>query len=229
MDLGQTEKNINYSFKNKNLLKQALTHSSYIENYVKPANYQRLEFLGDSVLGFVISDYLFKKFPSYSDGNLSILKHELVKTESLYEIGQHFNLSEFIIFGNGDISVIGKTNKTIIEDVVEAIIGAIYLDSDFEFIKNWIVNVYEKYFSEKINNDIEQSRGFTTKLQLYCQSKYKTPPTYTLISKRGEEHNPTFKMKVSILHYEETASGKSKKEAIEIASKKLLEQLKEKK
>ncbi len=219
-----------YEFKNKNLLQQALTHPSLNIKGVQQPNYQRLEYLGDSTLGFIIATYLFDKFPEYSDGELSILKNELVKTERLNELGQHLNIPQRVIFGNGDIKKTGPNNPSIIEDVIEAIIGAIYLDSGLDEAKKWILYYYELYFSDLINSEelLKKQISSVAKLQVLSQELYKEIPIYEVIEKSGKEHAPIFKMMGVIKEFKSVSVGGSKREAMEKVAKKLLSKIEKK-
>ncbi|MBN2694840.1 ribonuclease III [bacterium] len=219
-----------YRFKNKKLLQQALTHPSLNIKGVQQPNYQRLEYLGDSTLGFVIATYLYNRFPDYTDGELSILKNELVKTERLNELGKYLDIPQQVVFGKGDISKTGPNNPSIIEDVVEAIIGAIYLDSGLDEAKKWILHYYELYFLELIDSEelLKKQMSSVSKLQVLSQDLYKEIPTYELLEKTGKEHSPIFKMIGIIKEFKAISQGSNKREAMERIAKKLISKIEKK-
>jgi len=212
------QKEINYNFNNIKLLETALTHKSVSGKTSK--NNQRLEFLGDSILGAVISTYLYNKFPSYSDGDLTKLKSLLVKKETLAELGKILSLSEYLV----------KSDKTtritisMLEDTVEAIIGAVYLDSNFDLTQRIIVSLFEKHFMKKIisRDFLTQNQSFTARLKEFSEKKYQTPPEVKMIKKEGKDNAPTFIMEVKVGNIIQQGKGSSKKDAISNASKKIL-------
>ena len=218
MSLDQLEKQIKYKFKNVNLLKEALTHSSYnLKNSrVTNKNYERLEFLGDRVLGLVLAEYFFKYFPSFNEGSLNDYLQKYANQSTLAEYANKINLSIFLKIQKGDNL---DNNKSILSDVVESIIGAIYLDSGLVKCKNFILN------------QIVQKHSFLPKpikhpkstLQEYCLDKYKTLPKYTMINKSGTDHLPTYIVSVSIKNIDNvSAAGTNLKNAEEAAALKLL-------
>ena len=218
MSIDQLEKQIKYKFKNVNLLKEALTHSSYNSKSSKATNqnYERLEFLGDRVLGLVLAEYFFKLFPSFNEGSLNDYLQKYANQSTLAEYANKINLSIFLKIQKGDNL---DNNKSILSDVVESIIGAIYLDSDLVRCKNFILN------------EIVKKHSFHTKpikhpkstLQEYCLDKYKTLPKYTMINKSGTDHLPTYIVSVSIKNIDNvSAEGTNIKNAEEAAALKLL-------
>ena len=218
MSIDQLEKQIKYKFKNVNLLKEALTHSSYNlkKSRVTNKNYERLEFLGDRVLGLVLAEYFFKYFPSFNEGSLNDYLQKYANQSTLAEYANNINLSIFLKIQKGDNL---DNNKSILSDVVESIIGAIYLDSGLVRCKNFILN------------EIVQKHSFLPKpikhpkstLQEYCLDKYKTLPKYTMINKSGTDHLPTYIVSVSIKNIDNvSAAGTNLKNAEEAAALKLL-------
>ena len=218
MSIDQLEKQIKYKFKNVNLLKEALTHSSYNlkKSRVTNKNYERLEFLGDRVLGLVLAEYFFKHFPSFNEGSLNDYLQKYANQSTLAEYANNINLSIFLKIQKGDNL---DNNKSILSDVVESIIGAIYLDSGLVRCKNFILN------------QIVQKHSFLPKpikhpkstLQEYCLDKYKTLPKYTMINKSGTDHLPTYIVSVSIKNIDNvSAAGTNLKNAEEAAALKLL-------
>ena len=218
MSIDQLEKQIKYKFKNVNLLKEALTHSSYnLKNSrATNKNYERLEFLGDRVLGLVLAEYFFRLFPSFNEGSLNDYLQKYANQSTLAEYANNINLSIFLKIQKGDNL---DNNKSILSDVVESIIGAIYLDSGLVKCKNFILN------------EIVQKHSFLPKpikhpkstLQEYCLDKYKTLPKYTMINKSGTDHLPTYIVSVSIKNIDNvSAAGTNLKNAEEAAALKLL-------
>ena len=218
MSIDQLEKQIKYKFKNVNLLKEALTHSSYNlkKSSLTNKNYERLEFLGDRVLGLVLAEYFFKHFPSLNEGSLNDYLQKYANQSTLAKYAININLSIFLKIQKGDNL---DNNKSILSDVVESIIGAIYLDSGLVRCKNFILN------------EIVQKNSFLSKpikhpkstLQEYCLDKYKTLPKYTMINKSGTDHLPTYIVSVSIKNIDNvSAAGTNLKNAEEAAALKLL-------
>ena len=218
MFINQLQKQIKYKFKNINLLKEALTHSSYDSKDSKKTsqNYERLEFLGDRVLGLVLAEYFFKLYPLFNEGSLNDYFQKYANQSTLSEYAENINLSIFLKIQKGDNL---DNNKSILSDVVESIIGAIYLDSGLVRCKNFILN------------EIVQKHSFLPKpikhpkstLQEYCLDKYKTLPKYTMINKSGTDHLPTYIVSVSIKNIDNvSAAGTNLKNAEEAAALKLL-------
>ena len=222
MLINDLEKKINYKFKNINLLNEALIHSSYkLKNYPKNIkNYERLEFLGDRVLGLVLAEYFFILFSDANEGLLNSYLQKYANQNTLAEYANKINLSNFIKFQKGDSL---EFNKSVLSDVVESIIGSIYLDTTFNYSKKFIIN-------EIIKQDSIQSEPIKhpkSLLQEYCLNKYKSLPEYVIINKSGMDHQPTFMVSVSIDNVNNVVSeGSSLKNAEEAAALKLLNVLK---
>ncbi len=211
-------KNIGYSFNTKELLIQALTHSSITGN--KHKNYERLEFLGDRVLGMTIAHLLYKNFPNDREGELSRRFTYLVRAETVAEMARRLKLNEYIVAQDKD--TIERTN--VLCDVCEALIGAIYIDSDI----NKAIDFVEKHWKVFFDNKLEAKKDFKTTLQEYLQ-KHKQPfPVYEILEKSGEEHNPVFKIKVtSSDNHFAIGEGHNKKEAEQKAAENLIKILEE--
>jgi len=204
------EKRINYQFKNKRLLKEALTHRSYN----KPYNNERLEFIGDSILNFTIASYLFKKFPDLNEGSLSKLRASLVSQGGLYKIAEHFSLGEYILISEAEERNRGRLKKSLLSNSVEALIAAIYLDSDedIKLVQKFIIDVYNITFPT-INLDTI-FKDFKTTLQEITQSEFGVIPEYRVISTSGPDHDKVFEIGVYINDKRyATSVGKSKKSA----------------
>ena len=217
----EIEKILDYKFKDIELLNEALTHSSTKNNNKQKRifNYERLEFLGDRILGFIISDFIFKKFPNFQEGDLSIIFQKYTNAKFLSIIATNLNLNKFVIVQKGDSL---EKKESIMSDLIESIIAAIYIDSNLEnarlFIKNKILN------NLKIKNVIDKHPK--TLLQEYSLKYFKTVPIYSVEEKRGLDHEPEFKVNVSI-NSENYANGVglSTQKAQENAAKNLLKKL----
>lgn len=213
-----------YQFINESLLLLALTHRSMGVN-----NNERLEFLGDSILGMVISSELYKRFPKEKEGVLTRLRSSLVKGETLSEIAAELNLGEYIQLGSGELKSGGFRRASTLADAVESIIGAIYLDSCKDNGIAVIEKIILKIFTSRINN-CEPSgvlKDPKTRLQEFLQSKGLPVPTYSVISISGKEHQQTFKVSCSIEGFANhfNATGSSRRKAEQAAAEKALKTL----
>lgn len=210
-----------YTFSDSNLLKTALTHRSFGNN-----NNERLEFLGDSFLNIVISEELFKKFPNINEGDLSRLRANLICGKTLVQIARKINLSDFLILGRGELKSAGFRKESILEDAVEAIVGAIFLDSDYKRTKEVVLFLYEDILSNIDETSI--NKDFKTQLQEFLQ-KYKLDlPVYTLLKITGKDHNAVFYVQCELKNKDITtkASAKSIKEAEQRSAELLLKKIK---
>lgn len=213
-----------YQFTDESLLTLALTHRS-----MGSQNNERLEFLGDAVLGMVISSELYKRFPNEKEGVLTRLRSSLVKGETLSEIAAELNLGEYIKLGSGELKSGGYRRASTLADVVESIIGAIYLDSKEKFgikkIEEIILNVFN-FRLDKCEPD-GVLKDPKTRLQEHLQSKNLALPSYTVVSISGKEHLQTFKVSCSIngVSNHVVATGASRRKAEQAAAKKALDTL----
>ena len=214
---------INYNFSDQALLEEALTHPSLSkENKDKP-NYQRLEFLGDKVLSLVIAEFLMKKYPHEMEGDLSKRQASLVSGESLSEIALTIGLEEVLQISRGEQNMGGKTNKRNLENSLEAVVGALYLDSGYEEAEKFIMT----FWQDALEKNLTPPKDPVSELQELVQLESKQLPQYSTVKSGGADHSPLFISKVKILHLnlEFSAEGKSKKEAQKEASKIALEHL----
>ena len=217
INVSALEKKIGISFKNKNILIRSLTHKSY--NSI--VNNEKLEFLGDRVLGLIISKKLLETFPEDKEGILDKKLASLVNRKKCTEISKNFNLGNYLITGN----VKSKKNKIedkIISDACEALIGAIYLDQGLNIAEKFILKFWKNYMTTNMGDQIDSK----TKLQEYSLKKFKMLPKYKLFSNTGPHHKPIFKIGVSIqnskIYY---ATGNSKKDAEQKAAKLFLKKI----
>ena len=211
------QRKIKIDFKNEKILLQAITHKSFDPNN----NYENLEFLGDRVLGLVVSKKLFELFPNEKVGSLDKKLASLVNKNKCLEVGNLLNLKEFVITGNSKSSKNIVENK-IISDCCEAIIGAIYLDRGFEVSKIFIL----KQWKNLINNAETTFVDAKTRLQEYSLKNFKILPIYKLVSNTGPRHKPKFKVGVKLKNSTYVyAIGSSKKIAEQSAASELLKKI----
>ncbi|WP_133406153.1 ribonuclease III [Parashewanella tropica] len=182
---------LGYEFEQSDLLAQALTHRSAAHKHN-----ERLEFLGDSILSIVISDALYHQFPKATEGDLSRMRASLVRGDTLAVIAQEFNLGEYLKLGPGELKSGGFRRESILADAVEAIIGAIYLDSDLETCRKLLLNWYEGRL-QKIKPGVNQ-KDPKTLLQEHLQGHKKPLPEYQVIDIKGEAHDQTFTVECHI-------------------------------
>lgn len=218
-ELKRLEKRIAYNFSNFDLLKQALTHRSALGEHN-----ERLEFLGDSILSFAISTDLYLRFPKVNEGDLSRMRATLVCGKMLAEIGREFQLSDCLILGPGELKSGGFRRDSIIADGVEAIIGAVYLDSNIDVVEKLIL----KWFASRLNSiqpGISQ-KDPKTRLQEHLQSRKQPLPVYEVLEIKGEAHNQRFTMSCTIEGLKAVeGQGTSRRKAEQIAAEKMLEAL----
>lgn len=208
---------ISYQFKKEALLNEALTHPSFSKK--NQSNYQRLEFLGDAVLGLVIAEILIRKYPDATEGELSKRQAYLVCGDVLYQVALKIQISEAIKFSEGEKAIGGATNKRNLENAVEALIGAIYLDSNLENAKEFIT----RHWQEIIDENTQTPKDPVSNLQEIIQSKSKKLPIYEIIQIGGNSHQPIFEAVVKFDDKEFKATGSSKKEAQKNAANTALE------
>ena len=205
---------LNMKFKNKDLLIKSLTHKSYSSIN----NYEKLEFLGDRVLGLIISKKLLELFPNEKEGILDKKLASLVNKNICFEIGNNLNLDKYVLIGSSKKDM-NTALKKIISDCIEAIIGAIYLDKGFEQAEKFILKNWKKYIDSSYDIEVDPK----TRLQEFSLKKFKSLPIYKTISNTGPRHNPMFKVIVKLKDNKfSNGLGSSKKRAEQVAAKKLL-------
>lgn len=211
---------LGYTFKKPDLLKLALTHRSY-----SVANNERLEFLGDSILDFVIAEVLYHHFPEGSEGELSRLRAYLVQAETLTEIARHLELGSFLQLGYGESKTGGASRDSILADSVESIIAAIFLDSNFEIARQFVLALFhEKLQHISLQTNTKDSK---TQLQEYLQAQKYPLPTYDVVATEGEHHQQTFKIRCRItgLKFETYGTSTSRRKAEQIAAEAFLKKM----
>lgn len=219
--LKQIQKLLKYEFKNINLLKEAITHKS-IKSSI---NNERLEFLGDAVLDLIVGEYLYHKFNTQSEGDLSKLRASLVNEDSLAKIAKELKLGEFLYLSPAEENNGGRDKQSLISDALEALMGAIYLESGLDSVKVIFIDLLEKNFPDINLNSL--TKDYKTTLQEITQAQIGTAPKYELISSSGPDHKKSFEMAV-LLNGKEIAraTGNSKKAAEQACALKALEMLK---
>ena len=214
------QKKIGIHFKNIDLLKQSLTHKSTKSKF----NYEKLEFLGDRVLGLIISKKLLELYPNEKEGVLDKKLASLVNKDKCYMVGKALSLENFVIVGSSKRKI-GTAQKKIVSDCIEALIGAIYLDKDFNTVENFILEKWKVFISMSHKTEIDSK----TQLQEYSLKKFKILPIYKIISNTGPRHNPIFKVAVKLKDTKFIqGSGSSKKNAEQDAAKNFLNHLNDK-
>lgn len=220
------EKKLGYHFRNSALLEEALRHSSYANEHrgANRLSNERLEFLGDSVLGFVTAEYLFAKHPTAPEGELTRIRALLVCEDSLHEVAQRLELGRHLLLGNGEESGGGRTRASILADAVEAVFAAVYLDGGIEEARKLIHRVLLDTEREDIAE--EKRRDYKTLLQEYVQRSPNQTLTYAMVAESGPDHAKTFLAEVQLNGARiGSGSGHSKKEAEQMAARDAMEKL----
>ena len=218
------EERIQYGFSNKSLLLNALTHSSYAnENRGRSCeSNERLEFLGDSVLGLVVADALYGRFPDMPEGRMTRLRAQLVCEESLHHVATQLGLGEYIRLGKGEEHTGGRTRTSILADAVEALIAAMYLDGGMEVSRAFIT----RYILTALDGQMPGFGDSKTELQELVQRKSGSVLAYELLSESGPDHDKTFTSQVSLNGKPiGSGSGRTKKEAEQAAARAALREL----
>jgi ribonuclease-3 len=220
IDINRLQKKINAKFNDHSLLEQALTHRSVGHN-----NNERLEFLGDAILGFVIADEIYTRFPQADEGVMSRLRAHVVNGASLADVAKRLNLSDELILGQGEMKSGGKHRASILSDAVEAIIGAIYKDKGLEDARSWVLAIFNNQL-DTLTLDTA-TKDPKTQLQEYLQARGISVPKYTVISTTGLDHNQLFKIECSVEGIQTMSStANSRKKAEQKSAEKALKILK---
>ncbi len=221
--MNELEKKLGYSFKDIGLLNTALSHSSYANENKRTGEVcnERLEFLGDSILGVVTADYLYKNFPEMPEGQMTKTRSELVCEHSLHRVAQQLGLGEYLRLGKGEEMGGGRERPSIMADAVEAILAAVYLDGGVEESEK----IIKKYILTGIEDGVK-NRDYKTTLQEFVQRKNGQVLGYEMVSATGPDHAKIFTFCVK-LNGEPVGegSGRTKKEAEQNAAKKALEEI----
>ena len=214
------QKCIGHSYKNIDLLRTALTHSSYANEY-KIKDNERLEFLGDSVLSIIISDYIFKKLQNVNEGDLTKFRATLVCEQSLAEVAKKINLGSLIKLGRGEEKSGGRERASVVSDAFEAVLASIYLDAGMETARKWLLNLMQDEIVEVLQG--KRYGDYKTMLQERIQHGNVGKVTYRVVKEFGKDHNKTFEVEVLVDGLVKNKGvGKSKKEAEQMAAHKTL-------
>lgn len=219
------EEKLNYSFTDKQLLILAFVHRSFFNENKSliSQNNERLEFLGDSVLGLIVSDHLYADLPQEAEGHLSHLRAHIVEAGSCSQLLNQLDVAQYILLGKGERLNDGRGRDTILADLFEALIGAIYLDGGLPAAKQFFFD----HYSAKITQYLTQpQRNWKAELQDYSQKKHQKPPLYRIVKELGPDHSKTFQVIVSVGDVDiAEGEGASKKEAEQAAAQNALNKL----
>ncbi len=220
----ELENLLGYTFKNKKYINTALTHSSYSnESNGRYKSYERLEFLGDSILGLITSEYIFIHCPSFPEGDLTKLRASLVCEKTLFKFSQSINIGKYLKLSKGERRSGGENRMSILADVFESTVAAIYLDGGISEAQKFVLKFIKP---ELINLDIHKIRDYKTDLQEICQKNPEEVIEYILIDESGPDHNKVFSVEVRINNNPiGKGIGKSKKEAEQNAAKEALKMM----
>lgn len=211
--LSLIEDKIGYTFGDKSLIELAFIHRSFTnENRdVVSGHNERLEFLGDAILGLIVSDFLYSHLPDEPEGELSYLRSRLVEAPACALYLENLELENFLLLGRGEAMNEGKGRSTILADLFEAVMGALYLDGGVEVARQFFFNHFE---SEVLGIIAEPHRNWKAELQDFCQKNYQKPPNYEVLKEEGPDHLKTFYVAVKLDEKElGSGEGTSKKEA----------------
>src|SRR6476620_5202401 len=229
-ELEPLERRVGYRFKDRGLLEHALTHRSRVHEDASGGviDNESLEFLGDSVLGFIIADRLFRTFPQHNEGQKSKLKASLVSAASLARLGEQLNLGEFLILGRGEEKTGGRRKQALIADGYEALIAAIYLDGGVEAVRTFLDRQFDDLIAQARRTGAHAAftEDYKSALQEWLQSHDRGLPVYRLITESGPAHHRTFEVEVLVGGEGlARADGRTKKEAAQAAARQALERL----
>jgi ribonuclease-3 len=220
----ELEKSLGYKFKDEKLIIEALTHKSFKQPY----DNERLEFLGDAVMDLIVGEYLYKKFASSDEGNLSKIRASLVNESGFDKLARYLKLGEYMFLSNAEENNGGREKSSLLSNAFEAIMGAIYLESGLEVVNKIAIRLIEENYKDISLNSL--FRDFKTTLQELTQALFGTTPEYKVIASRGPDHLKEFEVAVIIEDKEYArAIGKSKKIAQQEAAKLAIDLLKKEK
>lgn len=225
--LSELEGSLHYTFKDITLLNQALTHKSLRnENGTEGfEDNERMEFLGDAILSLIVSDYIFKTYPDSDEGVLTIIRSNIVGEIPLSSLARELNLGKYLLLGRGEQGSGGADKSSILEDAMEAIVAAIYLDSSYLDTYDVIINLLKDRIDAEGEED-KFSGDYKGRLQTVVQGRIHQNPTYRLVEESGPDHDKLFEVEIMIGEKRYTRGrGKSKKDAERMAAKLLLEEI----
>jgi ribonuclease-3 len=214
------EKRLGHRFNDPRLLEQALTHRSR-----SPDNYERLEFLGDGVLGCAMADELYARFPQLSEGKLTRLRASLVREEALAEVAKTLGIGEHLRLGEGELAASPEARPSILADAMEAVLGAVFLDGGYDAARKAVLITFGPLI-DRLDPD-RPAKDAKTRLQEILQARHRRLPQYRVVAVQGEAHRQSFEVECSVaeLKLSATGTGTSRQRAEQQAAKALLEQL----
>ena len=215
------EHKLNYYFNDRNLLKNALLHKSLgnERKEYKNQNNERLELLGDAVLDLIVAEYLYKNYKNASEGTIAKLKAMIVSEPILAKISRQIGVGKFLMLSRGEVMSGGRNRESILADSFEAILGAVYIDSNLDEARVFALSHIKQYIDHIEEN--EDILDFKSILQEYVQKEFKTVPTYELVAERGPDHMKEFEIQVIVGNYREKAVARNKKKAEQLSAKAL--------
>lgn len=224
--LATLQEKISYTFRDIDLLSTALTHRSYVNENPQSgtSDNERLEFLGDAVLGLCVSDLLMKRHASFDEGDLSKIRSLLVNEKPLADLAAKLDLGDCLLLGRGEEHSGGRAKESLLANALEALIAAIYLDAGFSKTKTLLKKLLKPLMSDQ--ELAAHGIDYKTALQEFCQKKFKSAPVYNLLEESGPDHDKSFEVEVRVgVDFQYTGQGKSKKEAQKQAAQKAWESL----
>jgi ribonuclease III len=224
--LDPIQHSLGYWFKDLSILKQALTHRSYVNEHPESAmrHNERLEFLGDAVLNLTLSDLLLRKYPNLPEGMLSKIRAGQVNEKKLAALSFQLELGTFLLIGKGEEQTGGREKASILANAFEAVLGALFLEGGFQAAMTFIDRIFQPHIDD---DQYRSTRDYKTFLQEHCQGKLKTMPTYTVYREEGPDHQKEFFVEVKIQgQVVSKGKGKTKKEAQQKAAEEAMKQLK---
>ena len=215
------EHKLNYYFNDRNLLKNALLHKSLgnERKEYKNQNNERLELLGDAVLDLIVAEYLYKNYKNASEGTIAKLKAMIVSEPILAKISRQIGVGKFLMLSRGEVMSGGRNRESILADSFEAILGAVYIDSNLEEARVFALSHIKQYIDHIEEN--EDILDFKSILQEYVQKEFRTVPTYELVAERGPDHMKECEIQVIVGNYKEKAVARNKKKAEQLSAKAL--------
>ena len=220
-DLNSLEKEIGYVFKKRSLLKQAVTHRSYAnENRGSGPFNERLEFVGDAVLSLISADFLYKKFPSMAEGDLTKLRSSLVCTASLSEYARRIKLGDYLLLGKGGLATGGNERDSNLENAFEALIAAVYLDGGIDKARRFVL----RFLDDSVETHHISFKDYKTKLQEIVQESHEETLNYVITKESGPDHDKRYEVEVHLnSNVIGKGKGRSKKQAEQEAAKQALQ------
>lgn len=231
-DLGELEAKLGYAFNDRTLLERALTHRSWAHEHVAPGeemearrlHNEALEFVGDSVLGLAVADYLYQTTADASEGDLSRMKHRLVSTMMLARVARRLDLGNHLRIGRGEEKTGGRRKRALLADVVEAIIAAVYLDGGYEQASEFVRRLLSSELTEATPQEAAAA-DYKTMLQECVQASFHVTPTYQVVETEGPPHRRTFRVEAVFAEHNVRGEGATIKAAEMEAARRAIEQL----